>query len=152
VAAGVAAVVARTPAILTVLTLAGATYLVWLGVGTLRGATAPQASDHASVPSSRLRQAMTGAGISGLNPKVFLLFLALLPQFTDPAGTWPLAGQIVALGLVHVATCAVVYLAVGTGARAVLAARPSAAARVTRISGAAMVVIGIVLLIEAGAH
>ena len=25
-----------------------------------------------------------GAGTSGLNPKVFLLFLALLPQFTEP--------------------------------------------------------------------
>jgi hypothetical protein len=39
-------------------------------------------------------------------------------SWPTPDGTWPLAGQIVALGLVHVATCAVVSLAVGTEARA----------------------------------
>jgi threonine/homoserine/homoserine lactone efflux protein len=56
--------------------------------------------------------------------------------------------QIVALGLVHVAGCAMVYIAVGTGARRVLRARPAAARAVTRFSGTAMVVIGVVLLGE----
>ena len=46
-----------------------------------------------------------------------MLFLALLPQFTDPETAWPIAVQIVVLGLVHVASCAVVYTGVGTGAR-----------------------------------
>jgi hypothetical protein len=46
-----------------------------------------------------------------------LLFLALLPQFTDPNAGWPLSVQIVVLGLVHVASCAVIYTGVGTGAR-----------------------------------
>ena len=95
-----------------------------------------------------MRQAAKGAGISGLNPKVFLLFLALLPQFTDPDAAWPLAVQIAVLGLVHVASCAVVYTGVGTGARLVLRARPAAARAVTRLSGAAMVVIGVLLLVE----
>jgi threonine/homoserine/homoserine lactone efflux protein len=98
------------------------------------------------------RQALKGAGISGLNPKVFLLFLALLPQFTDPTGSWPVAGQIVALGLVHVASCAVIYTGVGSGARAVLRTRPTAARTVTRISGAAMMLIGVFLLVERLLH
>jgi threonine/homoserine/homoserine lactone efflux protein len=89
-----------------------------------------------------------GLGISGLNPKVFLLFLALLPQFTEPNAAWPIAVQIAVLGLVHVASCAVVYTGVGTGARRVLRARPAAARAVSRFSGAAMVVIGVVLLAE----
>ena len=93
-------------------------------------------------------QAAKGLGISGLNPKVFLLFLALLPQFTDPDADWPLAVQIAVLGLVHVASCAVVYPGVGTGARVVLRARPAAARVVTRFSGTAMVVIGVLLLVE----
>lgn len=38
---------------------------------------------------SWVRQAAKGAGISGLNPKVFLLFLALLPQFANPHAPWP---------------------------------------------------------------
>jgi Putative threonine efflux protein len=139
--------VARSPLVLTALTAAGAVYLVWLGAGTLARPSAPQAGvDEA--PGTWVRQAVKGAGISGLNPKVFLLFLALLPQFTDPAAAWPLAAQITVLGLVHVASCAVVYTGVGTGARLVLRARPAAAQTVTRVSGGAMVVIGVALLVE----
>jgi threonine/homoserine/homoserine lactone efflux protein len=147
VAAGVAAVIARSPSLLAVLSGAGALYLVWLGVGTLRHPSIPAAGAPAPA-TSRLRQAAKGLGISGLNPKVFLLFLALLPQFTDPDGAWPLAVQILALGLAHVANCAVVYTAVGTGSRLVLATRPAAARAVTIVSGVLMVAIGGGLLAE----
>jgi hypothetical protein len=98
------------------------------------------------VDESWVRQAAKGAGISGLNPKVFLLFLALLPQFIDAAADWPLAAQVVSLGLVHVASCALVCTGVGAGARLVLRARPTAAQAVTRFSGAAMVLVGVMLL------
>ena len=146
VAAGVGALLARSPLLLTVLTTVGAVYLVWLGFGMLAH-PAPQAGVD-EPPRSRLREAAKGAGISGLIPKVFLLFLALLPQFTDPNAAWPLAAQIVVLGLVHVTSCAVVYTGVGTGARRVLRARPAAALAVTRCSGAAMIVTGAMLLGE----
>jgi threonine/homoserine/homoserine lactone efflux protein len=147
VAAGVGALVARSPLLLTVLTTVGAVCLVWLGIGMLARPALPQAGVD-DAPGSRLRQAAKGAGISGLNPKVFLLFLALLPQFADPNAAWPLSAQIVVLGLVHVTSCAVVYTGVGTGARRVLRARPAAARVVIRFSGAAMIVIGVVMLGE----
>jgi threonine/homoserine/homoserine lactone efflux protein len=70
-----------------------------------------------------------------LNPKVFLLFLALLPQFTDPQASWPVWLQILLLGLVHLASSLVVYLMVGYGAKAVLRTRPVAAQVVGRVSG-----------------
>jgi threonine/homoserine/homoserine lactone efflux protein len=79
---------------------------------------------------------------------VFLLFLALLPAVADPADPWPVGFQMLALGLVHVANCAVVYLAVGVGARTLLRARPAGARWVTRLSGAAMVIIGVTLMGE----
>jgi threonine/homoserine/homoserine lactone efflux protein len=150
VAAGVAAVMAGVPLLLTVLTAVGAAYLIWLGIGTFRHPAAPQAAGQEadSGSTSRARQAVKGLGVSGLNPKVFLLFLALLPQFTDPAGTWPLATQILCLGMVHVLGCSVVYTVVGVGARVVLHARPAAARAVSRFSGAALVGIGAFLLIE----
>ncbi|MGG5752738.1 LysE family translocator [Zafaria sp. Z1313] len=147
VAAGVGALLAATPWALTVLTVAGCAYLIWLGVGMFAQPAVPAAGQEPAA-GGWLRQGLKGAGISGLNPKVFLLFLALLPQFTDPGGAWPLSGQIVALGLVHIASCAVVYLAVGFGSRAVLGTRPAAARAVTRFSGAAMVAIGVALLLE----
>lgn len=151
VAAGVAALVSRSPLVLTLLTVAGAMYLVWRGVGALKS-RAELSAGAASAGGSWVRQAATGFGVSGLNPKVFLLFLALLPGFTDASARWPVAAQIVALGLVHVASCAVVYTAVGVGARRVLGARPAAATVVTRLSGAAMVLIGVGLLVEQLPH
>lgn len=147
VAVGVAAALARSPLIMTGLTLAGAVYLIWLGIGTLARPSAPRAGD-GPVDDSWVRQAAKGFGISGLNPKVFLLFLALLPQFTDPQSSWPIGAQITLLGLIHVANCAVIYTCVGAGAHLVLSSRPSAAVAVTRFSGAAMTVIGVILLVE----
>ena len=148
VAAGVAALVASSPLVMTALTAAGAAYLVWLGIGAVRRPSVPRESEPDRVADSWVRQAVKGAGVSGLNPKVFLLFLALLPQFTVPGAAWPVAAQIMVLGLVHVASCGVVYTGVGAGARLVLGARPAAAQWVTRFSGAAMIVLGGVLLVE----
>ena len=91
---------------------------------------------------------MKGLCISGLNPKVFLLFLALLPQFTDPTGSWSIAMQMSALGMMHLITCTLVYLLVGYGSKAVLATRPQAARLVSRASGGLMVLIAMVLLLE----
>lgn len=146
VAAGVAALLVGSPLVMTVLTAAGAAYLVRLGIAMLvRPATPPASSEQA--PRSWLRQAAKGLGISGLNPKVYLFFLALLPQFIHPAG-WPPAVQILVLGLVDLVSCAVIYTAVGAGARRVLRARPAAARTVTRFSGAAMVIIGVLLVVE----
>jgi threonine/homoserine/homoserine lactone efflux protein len=103
-------------------------------------------------PPSWGRRALKGFGVSGLNPKVFVLFLALLPQFTDPTGRWPTGVQILVLGLLHVVNCAAVYAVVGMGARLVLRARPAAALVVSRLSGAAMVGLGGFLLIEQVVH
>jgi threonine/homoserine/homoserine lactone efflux protein len=52
------------------------------------------------------------------------------------------------LGLVHTVSCGAVYLCVGTTARTLLRTRPAAARGVTRVSGAAMTVIGLRLLVE----
>jgi threonine/homoserine/homoserine lactone efflux protein len=147
VAAGLAALIARSPLALALLTALGALYLLWLGITTLARPPAPvAAADQGSRPW--LRRAAKGAGISGLNPKALLLFLALLPQFITRGAAWPVAAQIALLGLVHTANCAVVYAGVGTTARRVLRTRPATAAAVTRCSGAAMIVIAALLLAE----
>lgn len=147
VAAGIATVVARTPVLLTVLTTAGATYLIWMGLTTLRTSPGPLEAD--GLPTTAAwQQLVKGAAVSGMNPKAILLFLALLPQFTDPTGAWPIALQIAALGLVHITSCGVVYSLVGRGARTVLRTRPAATHTVSRFSGAAMILIGCLLLAE----
>ncbi|WP_329531486.1 LysE family translocator [Streptomyces sp. NBC_01450] len=145
--AGLAVIVASSPAALTALTVAGAGYLMWLGRGVLRQPATP-ATVGASTDASRVRVMLKGAGISGLNPKALLLYFALFPQFIDTAGGWPVAAQTGLLSMLHLTACAVVYLAVGVLARTVLKTRPSAARVVTRISGAMMIAIGAFLLVE----
>ncbi|MDX3615679.1 LysE family translocator [Streptomyces europaeiscabiei] len=145
--AGLAVIVASSPAALTALTVAGAGYLLWLGWGVLRQPAIPAAAEE-SADASRVQVTLKGAGISGLNPKALLLYFSLFPQFIDTAGGWPVAAQTGLLSMVHLTACAVVYLGVGVLARTVLKTRPSAARVVTRISGAMMIVIGAFLLVE----
>jgi threonine/homoserine/homoserine lactone efflux protein len=169
VAAGLGALVARTPDVLTALTIAGGGYLMYLGTRTLLRPSSPgipgprtdgaaghpaEATAGTGAPPADATAATSrglvakGVGVSGLNPKGLLLFLALLPQFTSPRWSWPLAVQLGFLGLIFMVSCGTVYLCVGSVARRVLSAHPVAARAVTRISGAAMLVIGALLLAE----
>jgi len=147
VAGGVGTLVANHPVALSGLTVAGAGYLLWLGANMLARPSTPHA-DETQASGSWKRWALKGLCVSGLNPKVFLLFLALLPQFADATAPWPVPIQMIALGLVHTVSCGVIYLLVGFGSQVILRARPAAAQRVSRFSGAAMIIIALVLLIE----
>ena len=168
VAVGVGAAVAALPWVLVALTFSAAIYLAYLGVKVLRhppvvagaasvgsveggggavvGGGAAAASDR---PWLRLVQ---GAGVSGLNPKGLFVLVVLLPQFTDAASAWPIPVQLAVLGLIFVASCALVYSVVGVSARAVLRARPSAMRILSRVSGAAMVVLAVWLVAEQVTH
>ncbi len=147
VAAGVGAVVSQVPLALTVLTIIGSAYLLWLGISTLSHPAAIRAGDQ-PIGDAWLPQAAKGLGVSGLNPKVFLLFLALLPQFTSTASAWPLPTQMLLLGGIHVVNCALIYLSVGVTARLLLRTRPGVARLVSRTSGGVMALLGAGLLIE----
>lgn len=153
VAAGVGVLVASSPVALTVLTVIGGGYLVWIGATTLAHPAAPLSAGELSAwDSGQARRVPAtiaqGIGVSGLNPKGLLIFVAMLPQFATPAAAWPTAVQLAALGLVFTLTCAVVYLIVGACAYRILHSRPSAARAVSRVSGLCMVVVGGVLLAE----
>ena len=147
VAAGVGALVTGTPAVLTALTIVGGLYLIWHGARTFAH---PAAADAPAGSGGRTNRAVLvkGMGVSALNPKGLLLFLALLPQFANPHGSWPLAVQLGVLGLVFMLSCGAFYLCLGSFARKALHARPAAAGAISRFSGAAMIVIGVFLLVD----
>lgn len=151
VVAGLAVLVATTPALLAVLTVLGAGYLIWLGIDTVRRPPVIVSAD-TGPPSRRWAVGIRGAAVSGLNPKGLLLYLALLPQFVDPAALLPVPAQTAVLGGLHMVNCALVYTAVGLAARRLLRSRPRAARAVTRTSGAAMLVIATGLLVEPLLH
>ncbi|MCO6011637.1 LysE family translocator [Actinoallomurus purpureus] len=145
--AGLVLLVARSASLLTALTVLGAVYLMWLGCAVLARPAGPHASMEA-LASSPWQIMLKGAGVSGLNPKALLLYFSLLPQFISPGAGWPVAAQTGLFGVLHMASCTVVYLAVGVLARTVLQARPAAARAVTRATGVMMIVIGGILLVE----
>lgn len=147
VAAGIGALLAHYPVAILAITMMGAGYLLWIGVSLLLHPPVSKADQCMQVTSS-IRWLTKGVCVSGLNPKVFLLFLALLPQFTDPRSDWPVSLQILFLGAIHIVGCGAVYLLVGFGAQAVLKTRPNAAQWMSRFSGCAMVVIAISLVVE----
>ena len=160
VAVGVGAAVAALPWVLVGLTFAAAGYLSYLGIRVLReppelAAAAAAASDGGGAGGARERPWLRfaqGTGVSGLNPKGLLVLVVLLPQFTDTAGAWPIPVQLAALGLIFVGSCALVYSLVGTSARVVLRARPSAVRILSRISGGAMILVAVLLVVEQLVH
>jgi threonine/homoserine/homoserine lactone efflux protein len=99
-AVGVSALVLASAEAFTLLKLAGAGYLLWLGWRTWREASAPLlAPDVAAVGT--LRAFAEGVVVEALNPKTAAFFLAFIPQFVDPAAG-SVAVQFVAMGAVSV--------------------------------------------------
>ena len=149
VAVGLGALVAANPVLMDVLTVGGALYLLWLGIGGLVRSAAPLSAHPATGPSgSPLSSFLRGAGVSGFNPKGLLVLVALVPQFTSPHAGWAPAAQMLLLGGMFVATCAIVYPAVAMLARRLLAARPRGTVVMARVSAIAMTLIGVSLLAE----
>lgn len=147
VAAGVGGLVAGSPVFLTGLTLAGGFYLLWHGAHTFAWPPAPPAGPDPGAPGVSSRAILArGVGVSALNPKGMLVLLALLPQFASPHASWPLAVQLGVLGLVFMLSCGAFYLCLGSFARKILHGRPAAARAVARFSGAAMAVLGVLLV------
>ena len=146
VAGGLGFLIAASPVALTVLTALGGGYLIWLGVGIMRHPAVVGSEQDAAI--ARRATILRGMAVSGLNPKGLLIFVALLPQFSEPDAAWPTPIQLVVLGMTFVLTCAVVYLCVAGAAQRVLDSRPTVARVVSRLSGASMVVLGGILLVE----
>ncbi|HEY8702087.1 MAG TPA: LysE family translocator [Arthrobacter sp.] len=149
--AGLAALLAGMPGVLGWITVAGAAYLLWLGVSTLRSWRGASFSAEAAVgnpASSQFRTFLQGMGTSGINPKGLLFFVALVPQFVSPEASLPVPVQSGLLGLTFVLLAAAVYTCVALLSRRLLQSRPGAARKITLASGIIMVALGVVLLSE----
>ena len=83
--------------------LAGAAYLVYLGVRELERSAARRSAR--SEPPPRSRAFRDGLLVALLNPKTALFFAAFLPQFVDPARS-PLAQSLrLSAAFVSIAAC-----------------------------------------------
>lgn len=102
VAFGLSALIAASASAFFAVKIAGALYLVWLAVDTIRRGSALTVSREKTGRRSMSRVFMGGLLVNLLNPKIALFFLTFLPQFvkaSDPDA----AGKLVFLGLYFVA-------------------------------------------------
>ena len=143
VAFGVGAIVASSVVAFTVIKIAGALYLVYLGIQAIR-------HRHAHIPGiqqrpTRARRLLAEGFIVGLtNPKTIAFFVAVLPQFVDPTAG-PVWMQLLLLGLVFealaLASDSIWALAAGT-ARAWFARSPRRISTLSATGGVMMIGLG----------
>jgi homoserine/homoserine lactone efflux protein len=137
-ATGVAAVLVASSSLFNLLKLAGAGYLIWLGVRMLL----TRAGEPAAVVASTVRQTfLRGFLVQTANPKALIFFVALLPQFINPE--YAVGLQILLLGAssVLIEFCVLgVYVLLGARARQVAGAH--LAGPIERIGGSFLVAVG----------
>src|SRR5216684_3244271 len=145
---GVSAIILASAQLFAVLKLAGALYLIWLGIRTVREAGHLPTEPTGAIGFKRAFQ--DGIVVEALNPKTAAFFLAFIPQFLEPAAGHP-ALQFMTLGLISVTLntfADIIVIVAASAARAVLVHRPHLVRRLRQGSGLFMAGLGISLAVS----
>jgi threonine/homoserine/homoserine lactone efflux protein len=146
---GLGAILRTSEWLFVLLKLAGAAYLVYLGVQLLRTRT-HQLASASGAPRSLTRLFGDGALSNVSNPKIAIFYFAFLPQFVSPNASHPTL-SVFMLGLVFAALTFVVKGPVGLAAGRLsgwLRRRPDALKWLYRTSGAVLIGLGLKLAFE----
>ncbi len=82
---GAGAVIAASATLFTILKLAGAAYLIWLGIQLWRADPTLADAKNDAGRSGTKRMFWNSYVVTALNPKSIAFFIAFVPQFVDPA-------------------------------------------------------------------
>jgi threonine/homoserine/homoserine lactone efflux protein len=134
VALGVGAIAAASAAVFSVLKLVGAAYLIYLGVQTWRHRDDLASALGRPGPPPGRRVFWQGVAVGATNPKVLVLFVALLPQFIDADRGSP-AVQMLVLGLMFAVLAACLDSVWGLAAGAARDWFATSPARLRRVGG-----------------
>lgn len=144
---GLGAIVAASAAAFTVLKLAGAAYVVYLGVQAIRHRGDARRAMAAGNPVTRRRGPIrTGFVVGVTNPKTIVFFAAFLPQFVNPHA--PATPQLLGLGVLFSAMAVAsdsVWVAVASRARDWFARKPQRLDHLSVAGGVMMVGLGATL-------
>lgn len=151
VAVGVGVVIAQSELLFTVLKIAGALVLVWLGVQSIRHRNefGEQELDPVTPRTATIVRESVVVGIT--NPKTIVFFVAALPQAVVPGGAEP-AVQMLLLGaiflVIGIVSDGLYGIAAGT-AREWFASNRRRIAAVRAVGGGALILLGIVMAFAA---
>ena len=146
---GLGAILRASEWLFVALKLAGAAYLVYLGIQLVH-AGKHELAVSADAPRSLWRLFLDGALSNISNPKIAVFYFAFLPQFVLPGATHPTLSVFV-LGLVFAGLTFLVKGPVGLGAGLLsgwLRSRPKVIAWLHRTSGAILIGLGLKLAFE----
>lgn len=142
VAAGVGVIVEQSVVLFTIVKLAGAAFLVYLGVQAIRHRGRTVAEERPVTGTRRVLGESFIVGIS--NPKTVVFFIAVLPQFAAPAAGW-VPAQLLLLGAIFLLIALVLdsswALAAGA-ARDWFARSPRRIAALSATGGVALIALG----------
>jgi threonine/homoserine/homoserine lactone efflux protein len=141
---GLAAILATSASAFALIKLAGAGYLIFLGIKTLRSKGEPM-SAVASIPAHSRELFRDAVLVAFLNPKTALFFAALLPQFVDAsAGSLLTQNLLLAGTFVAIALCTdTLYVLTASGLRAAIARRSAWTRWGRRLSAATFIALGV---------
>lgn len=149
-ALGIAALLHASAPAFTLLKLAGAAYLVWLGLRALHEAWRGSVDAPAEHLARRRKSSPFRQGLLSnlLNPKIALVFTTLIPQFVDPGGpvaaqTLLLAAIFIGLGLVWLTSYAFLVARVGA-----LLRRSGLRRALNAVTGTVLTALGVRLAFE----
>jgi threonine/homoserine/homoserine lactone efflux protein len=149
VALGLGAIVAESVVVFTVVKLAGAAYVVWLGVQALRHRRAlhvdDPTADRATMPG--LQAVRQGFAVGVTNPKAFMMFAAVLPQFVE-RGSGHVTAQMLVLGLLAFAIGLLsdgVWALLASRLRSWFGSSPSRGRALGAVGGTSMIGLGVAL-------
>lgn len=97
---GLAFLFEAVPALYLALKLAGATYLIWLGLRMFLAKRHGETELAGVSPKSAVRAFWESVSVEVLNPKTAIFYLAFLPQFADPNAAFPIWLQLLILGTI----------------------------------------------------
>jgi threonine/homoserine/homoserine lactone efflux protein len=146
VAVGIGAIVQRSATVFSVLKLAGAAYLVWLGVAAIRKRRGLMAAfGEAAAPRPDRSAVREGFLVGVTNPKALILFGAILPQFVNrTAGHVQIQMLLLALVSIAIGLCSDSLWAVTASAvRSWFARSPRRLELVGGAGGMAMIGVGL---------
>jgi len=98
-AAGLSMLFHAVPMLYMLVKLAGAAYLVWLGISLFRARVEDVALPGIEAKSGR-RAFLESISVEVLNPKTAIFFMAFLPQFIDASAAFPIWVQFLILGTI----------------------------------------------------
>ncbi|MEO0437122.1 MAG: LysE family translocator [Pseudomonadota bacterium] len=152
---GLSAIFASSPTLYLLVKIIGAAYLIYLGVSYWRSSLQPIPDDPGAVDDIRVQKSMRQIFYESLiveltNPKTALFFIALLPQFVDPA-YGAVTPQLLLLGTIVVVSALPCDLLVAVAASKVsswLGDHPNAGRVQDRVSGSILLGLGAYVAVD----